>query len=411
MKAAPVLSSLLLCSMFPLRAEIPATSATTATIAVNSGGEKILAAFPPEQNVCLSPFSIQSALAMTYAGASGETKTQMASALGFPESADSLAESFEALGKELLAGWSRGNDPDMTLDLANRLFGQTGFQFRPAFLELTSSRFAAPLEELDFKANPAAAAGKINAWVEQQTRERIRDLIPADALDETTTLVLANALYFKMPWAEEFSEGATRPGPFKNADGSESTVLMMNRTDRFGYAAGGNWTLVTVPFRSGAFQFVFMLPGKEGPLPAALPAAELLGKAASLPRRQVALSAPKFRLEPPTMPLGDILKKLGMPNAFDIPRGSADFDAMAPRRPDDYLYLSEVFHKTFLDLGEKGVEAAAATAVVMMRATSMPMMEEPVSVVIDRPFAFAIQHTQTGTALFLGRVSSLPSNP
>ena len=177
----------------------------------------------------------------------------------------------------------------------------------------------------------------------------------------------------------------------------------MSRTDSFGYAELPGFQAVGVPFRGGQFQFLILLPDKGGS--AGLPSAGLLEKCANLPRRDVSLFLPKFRLEPPTLSLGDALKSLGVKDAFDIPRGSADFDGMAPRKPDDYLYLSDVFHKTFFALDEKGVEAAAATAVVMMRATCMPIQRDPVEVRVDRPFLFAIQHVPTSTCLFLGKIT------
>jgi serpin B len=393
------------------QSEPPPAPYASAVAAVNKGGEKIFNALPSEGNLCISPFSIQSALAMTYAGASGETRSQMAAAVAFPESVADLAKSFHALNAALLDKLVHREDPDVALSIANRLFAQAGYAFRPAFLETTSTQFGAPLEELDFKKSPPAAAVRINSWVEEKTRERIKNLIPADALDETTTLILANALYFKMPWSQEFPAEATRPQPFTNSDGKQSMPLFLNRTDCFGYAEDGAWKLVAVPFRTPGFQFVFFLPTAAGPLPANFPAAELLEKAAALPRMRVALSFPKFRLESPTLPLGKPLQKLGMLSAFDIPQGSANFDAMAPRKPDEYLYLSEVFHKTFLDLGEKGVEAAAATAALVFAITSIPIYEDPIPVTIDRPFYFAIQHAPSGVALFLGRITNLPSAP
>ncbi|MFZ4779574.1 MAG: serpin family protein, partial [Terrimicrobiaceae bacterium] len=145
------------------------------------------------------------------------------------------------------------------------------------------------------------------------------------------------------------------------------------------------------------------LPDKSAA--SALPSAQLLEECAKLPSADVNLFLPKFRLEPPTISLAETLQSLGMKAAFDIPQGSANFDAMAPRKPDDYLYISDVFHKTFFALDEKGVEAAAATAIVMMRATSMPVRREPVEVRVDRPFFFAIQHISSSACLFLGRMS------
>lgn len=389
------MKSPLMALMLPLAA---AWAADPATLATNAGGVRIFEALTTPGNLCISPFSIQSALAMTYAGAAGSTREQMASALVFPSDAGELAKGFQALNQALQESAKRGGE-DTSLNIANRLFGAKGFAFRPAFLGLTADAFGAPLEPVDFRASPAAAVALINAWVEQQTQKRIQNLIPGNGITKDTTLVLVNALYLKAPWQEEFSKAPDlefRVGPDKNP-----SVPAITRTDSFGYKKAGGFTVVGVPFRGGQFQFVLFLP--EGPASRLTP--DLLAGSASLPRRSVALTLPKFRLEPPTLPLGEALQGLGMLAAFDIPERSADFDGIAPRRPDDYLYISNVFHKTFFALDEKGIEAAAATAVVMMRAMSLPIHEDPVEVRADRPFTFAVQHVPTGACLFLGRVS------
>ena len=375
----------------------------TAAQAINEGGLRIFRAVEKQDaNICISPYSIQAALAMTYSGAQGTTQSQMAEALSFPKNPAALADEFQKLDTALLASVERGGK-DTSLHIANRLFGAAGFSFRPAFLEMLKLQFSAPLEEMEFKKNPSAAAGLINQWVEKQTEKRIRDLIPANALTRDTTLVLVNALYLKMPWAEEFFAGATKDLPFLVSGRDKVPVPTMARTDKFGYADLMGFQAVGVPLRGGQFQFLILLPDKPGAM--VPPSAALFEKCAALPRRDVSLFLPKFKLEPPTIALGDALKSLGIKAAFDIPQGSANFDGMAPRKPDDYLYLSDVFHKTFFALDEKGVEAAAATAVVMMRATAMPVHEDPLEVRVDRPFYFAIQHIPTSACLFFGKIT------
>ena len=394
-----------LLSLLPLLMIASTSNAgVTAAQTVNEGGVRIFRAIGQKNdgNICLSPYSIQAALAMTYAGARGSTMSQMAEALGFPNNPAELADGFQKLDASLNASKERGGK-DTSLHVANRLFGATGFSFRPAFLELLKLRFSAPLEELDFQKNPSAAAALINVWVEEQTEKRIQNLIPQNALDKTTTLVLVNALYLKIPWAEEFASGATKALPFLVSGRDKADVPTMARTDSFGYAELTGFQAVGIPLRGGQFQFLVLLPTK--PEASELPSSSLLEQCAALPRRDVSLFLPKFKLEPPTISLADTLKSLGIKAAFDIPKGSADFDGMAPRKPDDYLYLSDVFHKTFFALDEKGVEAAAATAVVMMRATSMPVQRDPIEVRVDRPFFFAIQHIPTSACLFLGKIT------
>ncbi len=380
-----------------------AVAATPAAKVVNEGGLKFLQAVGKDEtgNVCLSPYSIQSALAMTYAGSDGSTRSQMAEALNFPQDPLELASDFQKLEADIITS-TRVSGADSTLQVANRLFGAAGFSFRPGFLDLLREAFSAPLEELDFKKNPSGATDIINRWVEKRTEDRIKNLIPANALTKDTTLVLVNALYLKMPWADEFPEGATKPLPFLVNGHKKSDVPTMTRTGPLGYRQSEGFTAVGIPFRGGQFQLLILLPEKDGT--AGLPSASFLADCANLPTAEVRLFLPRFRLEPPTISLAKTLQSLGMKAAFDIPEGSANFDAMAPRKPDDYLFISDVFHKTFFALDEKGVEAAAATAVVMMRATSMPVKRDPVVVRVDRPFVFAIQHISSSACLFLGRV-------
>jgi len=397
MMKTPMLS--LLAASLTATAHAGAGAAAAAT-ATNAGGVKIFQAEAMKHpgTLCISPFSIQAALAMTYAGAAGTTLSEMASALEFPSDPSELAASFEALGASLSQSAERGGK-DTALRIANRLFGAKEFAFRPAFLNVCSSRFGAPLEEMDFRANPAAAARAINAWVEKQTSDRIRNLIPETSLTKETTLVLANALYLKIPWATEFSKSADLPFLVDGKD--RQSVPAIARTGSFGYRKADGFTAVSVPFRGGQFQFLILLP--DGQAASLTPA--LLAAGAKLPQAEVSLILPKLRIESASLRIGESLRGLGMKSAFDIPRRSADFDGIAPRKPDAYLFISEVFHKTFFALDEKGIEAAAATAVVMMRATGMPVHSEPIEVRVDRPFYFAVQHAPTGTCLFLGKIA------
>ena len=196
-----------------------------------------------DNNLCLSPYSIQAALAMTFGGADGATRTEMARALHFPNGAEPHA-SFAALQRALEEMAARtaqrvaaskkygGPSEPITLAIANRLFPQKGYNLRESFLALVKKEYCAPLEPLDFKKDAAAATKQINDWVAEQTRQRIRDLIPARALDAITRLVLANAVYLKAPWDEKFSERATKPEPFHVHGGAPVDAPTMQRTDR-----------------------------------------------------------------------------------------------------------------------------------------------------------------------------------
>jgi serpin B len=371
------------------------------------------------ENLCVSPYSIESALGMTFAGADGETLTQMAHVLHFPNDGD-VPASFSALQHSLeemsaktaeLAKESKrfgGPGEPVTLNIANRLFAQKGYDFRQAFLSLVKQNYGAAFEPLDFVANAAAAAQHINKWVADQTHDRIRDLIPAGALNKMTRLVLANALYLKAPWADPFSEKKTQPEPFHVRGGPPVEVPMMQKTAEFGYAKRDGFTAVSLPYVGNELQFLVFLPDDTNGLHAleSQLTANVLAECAKLEAHEVDLHLPKFKLEPPTMALAESFQALGMQSAFDVPRGSANFDKIAPRKPNDYLYISQIFHKTFIAVDEKGTEAAAATAVVMMKATAMAGPKpQPIEVRVDRPFIYAIQHVPSGACLFLGRVT------
>jgi serpin B len=373
-----------------------------------------------DENLCVSPYSIQSALAMTFAGADGETRSEMTRVLHFPSASDEIHTSFSALQRSLkemakqtaaVAEQSKkpsGPSGPSALAIADRLFAQTGYEFRESFGALVKKYYGAPFEPLDFHHNAGGAAQHINKWIAEQTRDRIRDLIPPGALNEMTRLVLANAIYLKAPWAHEFSDAATKPQPFHVRGGAVVDLPMMHRQDRqFGYAKLEGFTAVSLPYIGNELQFLVLVPDEVNGLSALERKldAETLAKCAKLEPRDVDLSLPKFKLEPPTILLGEKLQALGMTSAFNQPPGSANFDRMAPRKPNDYLYVSQVFHKTFIAVNEKGTEAAAATAVAMMATSAMIKREPPIEVKVDRPFIYAIQHVPSGTCLFLGRVT------
>jgi serpin B len=402
---------------------VPAAAADlqTAAVAVNQLGLDLLPhAGASSDNVLLSPYSIQVALAMTYAGADGATRAEMSRELHFPADDASLHASFAALAQALADGvaqqhlrneqarkYGEQND-DIELRVANRLFGQQGYQFRTPFLDILKDRYTAPLEVLDFRRNPEAARRHINAWVEAQTAKKILNLIPTGGLTDYTRLVLTNALYFKAPWAVPFKKTATVDLPFDVHGREPQAVPTMREQFSMPYTRGDGFTAIALPYAGRDLQFLILLPDAPDGLAALekrlTPA--LLAGCATMKPQLVALELPKFKLQPPTLPLSPTLQALGLLTAFDQPRGSANFDRMAPRKPDDYLFIGEVFHKTFLALHEEGTEAAAATAVEMMVSLGMPSTPpKPIVVKVDHPFLFAIQHCGSGACLFLGRVT------
>jgi len=401
----------------------PAADPAPATTATNQLGLELfreVAASYPGGNVLLSPFSIQSALAMTYAGADGDTRTEMARVLHYPVDDAPLAEDFAKLRGRLdsAARASANQAADATnfggtMDaiewhMANRLFGQAGFGFRAPFLAFVKDNYAAPLELVDFKTAYEPARIKINGWVEEQTHQKIRNLIPPQGLDDLTRLVLVNALYLKAPWAVPFGKLATQDRPFQVGGTQAANVPTMRLETALGYAKRTGFTAVTLPYLGGLLQFLVLLPddpvGLDALAAQATPA--LFRDSAKLGQHEVVLYLPKFRMEGATVDLTKMLKALGMKTAFDLPMGSANFDRMAPRTPDEYLSISKVFHKAFVALDEEGTEAAAATAVVMSAPGGMPAPRPtPIEVHVDHPFLFAIQLRESGTCIFLGCVT------
>jgi len=410
----------LLLGIFATPTWVRAADFDLAASATNQFGVDLHRQLHGDDNLCLSPYSIQSALAMTFAGAEGETKTEMARVLHFPNDGDAIHTSFAALERSLeemakktekVVEQSKkfgGPSEPIMLAIANRLFAQSGYDFRDAFQQLVKKFYGAPFEPLDFKKDPERQRQHINKWVADQTHDRIRDLIPANGIDATTRLVLANAIYLKAPWANEFSDFFTKPKPFHVRGGKAVDVRTMKNVRHFGYAKRDGYTAVALPYSGNELQFLVLVPNELNGLHSleSKLSAEMLAQCAKLEtKRDVDLSLPKFKFEPPTIPLSDKLKALGMKSAFDEPKGSATFDKIAPRKPNDYLAISQVFHKTFIAVDEKGTEAAAATAVAMMAASAMIKKEPPVEVKVDRPFLFAIQHVPSGACLFIGRVT------
>ena len=372
-----------------------------------------------DDNLCLSPYSIQSALAMTFAGADGDTRTEMARVLHFPNDGDAIHASFASLQRSLeemskktatIAEQSKkksGPSEPITLAIANRLFAQSGYDFRDPFRELVKKFYGAPFETLDFKKDPEGARGHINKWVADQTRDRIRDLIPVNGVDATTRLVLANAIYLKAPWASEFNDAVTKPKPFHVHGGAPVDVPTMAQRKHFGYAKRNGFAVVALPYSGGELQFLILLPDQVNGLTKleSKLSADTLIRCAKLEPQDVDLELPKFKFEPPTIPLAETLQSLGMKTAFDVPQGSANFDKMSPRRPDKYLAISNVFHKTFIAVDEKGTEAAASTAVDLVLRIAVQPKAKPIEVKVDRPFLYAIQHVPSGACLFIGRVT------
>jgi serpin B len=346
-----------------------------------------------------SPYSISLALAMTYAGAHGETERQMADTQHYTLHQDQLHPAFNWLDLELAGRGESAqgkDDKGFQLNIANTLWGQKEYAFLPKFLDTLAMNYGAGMQLVDFSGDPEAARVAINDWVSDQTEERITDLIPPGVIDELTRLVLTNAIYFNAAWAEPFEESQTQDGAFYLLDGSQVTVPMMRHTASYGYATGERYQAIDLPYDGRELSMVILLPneGTFGAFENSLDAESVSAIANSLVHQEIALTMPKFEVES-DFSLVEALTEMGMPVAFSM---EADFSGMDGTRE---LYIGEVLHKSFITVDEAGTEAAAATA-VEMQLKGAPM--EPVTVTVNHPFIFLIRDTETGTILFVGRI-------
>jgi len=354
-------------------------------------------------NLALSPISISTALTMTWAGARGDTAAQMKKVL---HAEGEPGQAMDVAGK-LLASFG-GEGSKVTLRVANRLFGEKTYAFEQAYLDRTKAAFGAPLEGLDFKHAFEPSRTHINDWVAKQTQDRIKNLIPTGGLSGETRLVLTNAIYFLGDWMTPFKQESTRPAPFHATATATSDVPTMNQVANFRFAATDGVKLLEMPYEGGEVAMTFVLPDAVAGLDAVEKrlSPEVLDRwVRAMQPEKVLVALPKFEINPASsLALGDLLKSLGMPLAFDPDK--ADFTAIAnPPKPADRLYISQVFHKAFVKLDEKGTEAAAATAVVMARAGSAAPSKPPAELRADHPFLFVLRHVSSGAILFMGRVN------
>lgn len=363
-------------------------------------------------NFFASPLSFELALAMTRAGARGETAQQMDAVLHLPpESPRLFHEATKKLAENVLERRSRrprgdgeGDDPfGYELSVANGLFVQKSWTFELAFRSTAIQDFGADCRELDF-ANAPAARAAINGWVDEKTAHKIQDIVPPELPSPDTRMALVNAIYFKAKWNEPFPEQATADAPFTVEPGRDVTVRMMAETRPFALRDDAAAQVVDVPYRDGMASLVVVLPkardGLDALVASLTPArlAELTTRARRQPVR-VALKLPKFTFTT-AFEATPLLRRLGMVDACDPMK--ADFSGITLSKKER-PFIGQVLHKAFVAVDEKGTEAAAAT-VVLARAGSAARPEDPVVVTVDHPFLFFIRHEATGQLLFAGRV-------
>lgn len=350
-------------------------------------------------NVFFSSYSISNALAMTYAGARGPTATQMAAALRFPMDGDRLHRSFAKVNRDVNGAGSKGG---AELQVANALWTQMGLATQPAFQATVKNLYGAGLTPLDFKRTPEKARVTINAWVEQQTRDRIKDLIPEGVLNPDTRVVLTNAIYFKGKWKYAFPEAATRHDKFTLSTGKTiGDVPLMSQQGAFRYLDGGSFQALELPYDANQQSMIVFLPKRAdglGELEKTLTAARVTDWLAGMSVEKVYVTLPRFKVTA-DFQLKEALSDLGMPLAFSP--GKADFSGIATAEP---LWLSAVIHKAYVDVNEKGTEAAAATG-VMIHTLSADGPRAKIEVFrADHPFFFVIRDNGTGSLLFAGRL-------
>jgi len=349
-------------------------------------------------NLILSPFSVSLALAMTYAGARGETEAQMAQTLNFPAQAD-LHRAFNALDLALEEGTinlDQDQEP-MQLNIANAVWAEQTFSFLQEYLDTIAVNYGAGIHLSDFINNAEPTRKEINNWVSDETEDKIKDLLPADSVGPDTRMVLVNAIYFKADWLDQFDANDTYDREFNLLDGSRVTVPMMGQGMYIPYTSGDGYQAVELPYAGNSAAMTIIVPdqGRFGEVESALTDEMFAAMIASMEQTSLVLRMPKFEFES-SFSLTDALSELGMPAAFD--RGQADFSGMTGGKD---LFIGNVIHKAFVAVDEEGTEAAAATAVIM-EATGA-MMEDLV-LVIDRPFIFLIRDLESGQILFIGRV-------
>jgi serpin B len=348
-------------------------------------------------NLFFSPESISTALAMAYAGARGNTASEMAKALHFTVPPGQLHPAMGALLRDLNAAHS-----DYQLNVANALWAQQGYTFLDQFLTLLKSDYGAGLQQVDFKGAPEAARSTINHWVEQQTQDKIKDLLAPGALRTDTRLVLTNAIYFKGTWQTQFDKAQTRNEDFYLSQTKSAAAPLMHREGSFGYFDGGTFQILEVPYKSNALSLIVLLPKERSGLSGledSMTASNMqqwLSQVA--PVSKVIVTIPRFK-STQEFELSTALRALGMPQAFGA---GADFSGMTGQR--DFA-ISAVIHKAFVDVNEEGTEAAAATAVTM-RALAMRAPGPPPPVFrADHPFIFFIRDNGSRSILFMGRMT------
>ncbi len=347
-----------------------------------------------EGNFFYSPYSISIAMAMTFAGAEGTTQTELADVLHYTLSEPALHQAFNAMDLDLTSRGT-GDASEFRLHLANAIWGQTGYHFEPDYLDTLALNYGSGLNLLDFETDPEAARVTINEWVEEQTEDRIQDLIPEGAISSSTRLVLTNAIYFFGEWLDLFDSDNTSPGDFQRDSGGTVVVDMMHQDLTLPYYQGTGYEAVAIPYKGETVSMLIIAPdaGTLESFEQTLDASMLTSIVDAMQPMYMQFTMPKFTFEH-RLPLKALFQDLGLSAPFNP--GEADFSGVNGTTD---LVITDILHKAFVAVNERGTEAAAATAVVE------GITSVPAAVTLDRPFIFMVRDNVTGTILFLGRLA------
>ena len=353
-----------------------------------------------DDNLFFSPFSISSALAITYEGARGTTVEEIRSVFHFPENQTVMRSGFAGI----ISGINSKANAYM-LRTANALWAEQTYPFLAGYISAAEQHYGAKTTNLDFINKPEESRVTINTWVEDLTEDRIKDLLQPGTIDPLTRLVITNAIYFKGTWMKQFDQNKTTDADFRTGTGKTVRVRMMERTDEdaiYGYAETDILQALSMPYESGDgkdLSMLVLLPKTDdlSMVEESLNTSTLSLLHDSLKTRRVIVYFPKFVMET-KYSLPGVLSAMGMPTAFTR---AADFSGMDGTKN---LYIDDVIHQAFVEVNEEGTEAAAATAVVM-RLSAMPLEETAPLFRADHPFIFLIQENETGNILFMGKVS------
>jgi serpin B len=348
-------------------------------------------------NLFYSPFSISTALAMTYAGARSETAQQMSQTMQFQQS-----EKFYSDFKRLLHMLNEGTDGKIKLNIANGLWAQKNFKFLDSYFNIVKSNYNSELKNVDFSSETECEQTRkeINGWVEKETNDKIQDLLSQGDLTSLTRLVLVNAIYFYGEWSDTFKKESTTQQNFFLSDQTQIFVPFMNQLGRYNYFEDSNIKAIEIPYKENKASMVIFLPNTNNGISEFEKVFDykyyqkIIG---SFQTNDVRLSIPKFQTTFKIY-LGTTLSQMGMPLAFS-PSG-ADFSGMTGHRN---LCISDVIHQAFINVDEKGTEAAAATAVIMKLTSARPPSDLK-DFKADHPFVFLIKDNTTGTILFMGKI-------